>query len=250
MANLIAGNWKMNKTAKEAAEFVRELKPLIKDSTEEVALCVPFTCLESVGREMGDSGIKLGAQDMFWLDKGAYTGEISAEMLLDLGVEYVIIGHSERRKLFGDTDETVNNKLKAAIRHGLKPILCVGESLETRQAGITREFIKGQIRGAFEDLKEEEVAEITIAYEPIWAIGTGLTATPEQAGETTGIIKRFTETLYNKSVADKVRVLYGGSMNASNAEALLQQKTISGGLIGGASLKPVDFAAIVNHGKN
>lgn len=246
MKNLIAGNWKMNKTAKEAAIFVKELFPLIENSREEVALCVPFTCLFSVREAIGNSDrIKLGAQNVSWADKGAFTGEISADMLKEFGVEYVIIGHSERRQMFGDTDETVNKRLLAALRHGIKPILCVGETLETRKAGTTDAFISGQIRAALKDVTSADVAFLTVAYEPIWAIGTGLTATPEQAGETTALIKRTLAELFG-DVSD-VRILYGGSMNGENASQLLKQKTINGGLIGGASLKPADFAKIVNY---
>lgn len=246
--NLIAGNWKMNKTAREAREFVAELLPLIKDSKEEVALCVPFTCLGYVREALGNSSaIKLGAQNVSWADKGAFTGEISADMLKEFGVDYVIIGHSERRQMFGDTDETVNARLSAALRHDISPILCVGETLETRKNGNADAFISAQLRAALKDIDAENARKITIAYEPIWAIGTGLTATPDQAGETADGIRETLVALYGKETADSMRILYGGSMNGGNAAELLKRKNINGGLIGGASLKPSDFALIVNH---
>lgn len=248
--NLIAGNWKMNKTSDEAKAFVAELIPLIRKAKCEVALCVPFTCIDGVSKAIKGSKIKLGAQNIAWADHGAFTGEVSGAMLAEFGVEYVIVGHSERRQMFGETNETVNKRLKAAFKSGLKPILCVGESNETRMAGITREFIGGQLRNALEDIPAEDVLKLTIAYEPIWAIGTGLTATPEQAESTAKSIRRTLTGLYDSKISAKIRILYGGSMNAGNASALLAQNNIKGGLIGGASLKAADFASIINYDKN
>lgn len=247
---LIAGNWKMNKTCAEAKSFVSELVPLIGNAKTEVALCVPFTCLGAVKTAVEGTNIRLGAQNIAWAEKGAFTGEISGEMLKEFGLDYVIIGHSERRQMFGETDKTVNLRLNAAFKCGIKPILCVGESLETRQNGTTKTFIEAQLKGALDGIDKSDIEKLTVAYEPIWAIGTGLTATPEQAEETASVIRKLLETLYDFKVAKGVRILYGGSMNAGNASMLLKQKNIDGGLIGGASLKAADFAAIVNYEEN
>lgn len=242
---VIAGNWKMNKTPSEAAALISDLKPLVADADCEVVVCVPFVDLNNVIMLTKDTNIKVGAENVHWAESGAFTGEISAAMLTEMGVEYVVIGHSERRTYFGETNETVQKRVRAALNAGLKPILCVGETLDERQKNITFEVISTQVKIALAGVSEEELKNIIIAYEPVWAIGTGVTATDDQAEEVNKYIRDLIADLYTKEAADAFVVQYGGSMNAGNAASLLAKEDIDGGLIGGASLKPNDFAAIV-----
>ena len=243
---VIAGNWKMNMLPNEAIAFIETFTPLVKDTKNEVILCVPYTDLFYTLLSAQNTNIKIGAQNMHWEEKGAYTGEVSPNMLKSIGVEYVIIGHSERRQYFNETDETVNKKIKAAFKNGLKPIVCVGESLEQRESGSTKEVITDQTRLALEGLTNEQVKNTIIAYEPIWAIGTGKTATSEDANNSIKEIRKEIEKIYGKSVAECVIIQYGGSVKASNAKELFETSDIDGGLVGGASLKPEEFAKIVN----
>ena len=242
---VIAGNWKMNKNRAEAKALITELLPLVKDADCEVVLCTPYTNLETALALTEGTNVKVGAENCHWAESGAFTGEISAEMLRELGVQYVIIGHSERRQYFGETDETAAKRLRAALNAGLKGILCVGETLEQREAGITEEVIAIQVKKALAGVTAEELRRVILAYEPVWAIGTGRTATEEQAGEVNGFIRGLLARLYGEAVAEGTTIQYGGSMNAKNAAGLLAQPDIDGGLIGGASLKAPDFAAIV-----
>ena len=247
---IIAGNWKMNKTPAEAAALVNELKPLVADAQCDVVVCVPAVDIAAVKEAAAGSNIKVGAQNVHWAASGAYTGELSADMLVAAGVEYVVIGHSERRQYFGETDRTVNKRVLAAVGSGLKAILCVGEMKEVREAGATDGLVDFQTIMALNGLTAEQVAnEVIIAYEPVWAIGTGLTATDEQANETIGVIRKAIERKYGKDVADVVRIQYGGSMNPKNVKGLMAQPEIDGGLIGGASLKAPDFTAVVMYNK-
>ncbi|MDE7463640.1 MAG: triose-phosphate isomerase [Clostridiales bacterium] len=243
---IIAGNWKMNKTAAECRELVTSLLPKVKGAKCDVVICVPFTDIALAAELAKGSNVKVGAQNIAWADSGAFTGEISAAMLKEAGAEYVIIGHSERRQYFGETDKTVNARLVQALKNGLKPIVCVGEKLEEREGGKTEEVCKTQTAGAFEGISAEDAAKVVIAYEPVWAIGTGKTATDEQANETIGYIRSVVAELYGKKIADGMRIQYGGSMNAKNVDGLMAQPEVDGGLIGGASLKADDFAYIVN----
>lgn len=242
---VIAGNWKMNKTAKEAAEFVKALIPRVAGVQADVVVGAPFVCLPDVVKAAAGSNIKVAAQNMHWEEKGAFTGEVSGLMLRDLGVEYVIIGHSERRQYFAETDETVNRKVHAALKYGLKPIVCVGESLTQREQGVTAELVSYQVKIALLGLTAEQVKDVIIAYEPIWAIGTGKTATNEQANEVCIIIRNTIKSLYGEETAEQVRIQYGGSVTAANAEGLFSMSDIDGGLVGGASLKLDDFEKIV-----
>ena len=242
---VIAGNWKMNKTPNEAKALLNELAPMVKDADCEVIACVPFVDLTAALEATEGTNIKIGAENCHWAEKGAFTGEISTGMLKEMGVEYVVLGHSERRQYFGETDETVNKRTKAALAAGLKPIVCVGELLWERECDITEEVIARQIKLDLFDVTEEEVLNTIIAYEPVWAIGTGKTATAEQAEEVCGFIRATLAKLYSQDVADAVTIQYGGSMNDGNADELLSKKDVDGGLIGGASLKAPDFAAIV-----
>ena len=246
---VIAGNWKMNMLPNGAIAYIEEFTPLVKDTENEVVLCVPYTDLFYALLTAQNTNIKIGAQNMHWAENGAYTGEVSAKMLKSIGVEYVIIGHSERRQYFNETDETVNKKLKAAFENELKPIVCVGESLEQREAGITAEIITSQTRLALAGLTPEQVKNTIIAYEPIWAIGTGKTATSEDANNSIKEIRQEIEEIYGKDVADCVIIQYGGSVKSSNATELFNMSDIDGGLVGGASLKPDEFAKIVNYNK-
>lgn len=243
---VIAGNWKMNKTRPEAKALIEELKPLVANASCDVVACVPFTNLETVLDAAKGSNIKVGAQNCHFEKSGAFTGEISADMLKEMGVEYVVIGHSERRQYFGETDITVNKRTKAALVAGLKVILCVGEMLEDRENGITDELVALQTKIALKDVSKEELKNIIIAYEPVWAIGTGKTATAEQANEVCAVIRGVIAKVYDKAAADAMTIQYGGSMNAKNAAELLAQPDVDGGLIGGASLKASDFAVIVD----
>ena len=242
---IIAGNWKMNKTPDEAKALVEALIPQVKDAACDVVVCVPYLDIPTVLAATAGTNIHVGAQNMHWAASGAYTGEISAQMLKAVGVEYVIIGHSERRQYFGETDETVNRKVLAAVEAGLTPILCVGELKEQREAGYTNSLVTYQTLIGLTGLTHDQVENVVIAYEPVWAIGTGLTATDEQANDTIGIIRAAIAGAYGLKAAAKVRIQYGGSMNPANAHGLMQQPEIDGGLIGGASLKAEDFAKVV-----
>ena len=241
-----AGNWKMNKGPKEAAELINELKPLVKEARATVVVCVPAVSFAAAKTALRGSKIKLGAQNVHFKESGAYTGELSVAMLKEAGVEYVIIGHSERRQYFGETDETVNLRVRAAVAGGLTPIICVGEKKEQREAGYTDALVTYQTMIALSGLSADQIKKVIIAYEPVWAIGTGLTATDEQANETIGVIREAIRQKYGKRVSDKVRIQYGGSMNPKNVKGLMAQSEIDGGLIGGASLKAADFAQVVN----
>ena len=244
---IIAGNWKMNLTPSEGVKLVNELKPLVKDADCEVVVCVPATDIQAVGEAIKGSNIKLGAENVHFKDSGAYTGEISAAMLLELGVEYVIIGHSERRQYFAETDETVNLRTLKALEKGLTPIVCVGETLEERETGKTEEVLKRQITVGLKGV--EDLTKLVIAYEPVWAIGTGKTATSEQANKTIGFIRKTLAENFCEKCAAKVQIQYGGSMKPANCKELMAMEEIDGGLIGGAALKAADFAAIVNYNK-
>jgi triosephosphate isomerase len=244
---VIAGNWKMNMLPNEAIQFIQDITPLVKDTENEVILCVPYTDLFYALLNAQDTNIKIGAQNMHWEENGAYTGEISPKMLKSIGVQYVIIGHSERRQYFNETDETVNKKIKSALKNGLKPIVCVGETLAERESGKTQEIITTQTRLALEGLTNEQVKDIIIAYEPIWAIGTGKTATSEDANGSIKSIRKEIETIYGKDVAENIIIQYGGSVKSTNAKELFTTSDIDGGLVGGASLKPDEFAKIVNY---
>ena len=244
---VIAGNWKMNMLPDAAIRFIDELTPLVKDTQNEVVLCVPYTDLFYALLAAQNTNIKIGAQNMHWEESGAYTGEVSGQMLKAIGVEYVIIGHSERRQYFAETDETVNKKLKAAFKYGLKPIVCVGETLEQREEGKAKEIVTMQIEKDLEGLTEEQVSNTIIAYEPIWAIGTGKTATSEDANEMTKTIREKISNIYGQNIANGVIIQYGGSVKSSNAKELFSMSDIDGGLVGGASLKSDEFAKIVNY---
>ncbi|MBQ9485224.1 MAG: triose-phosphate isomerase [Clostridia bacterium] len=242
---IIAGNWKMNKTAAETEALIAELKPLVAKSKPEVVICVPYTDLWAAKNAIVGTKIRLGAENVAWADSGAFTGEISAAMLKEIGVEYVIIGHSERRTYFGETDETVNMRLKQAIANGLKPIVCVGETLNEREKNKTKRVLKKQVLEGFKDV--QDFSDIVIAYEPVWAIGTGKTATADDANKTIGYIRSLIKNTWGAEVSKDIRIQYGGSMKPSNAKELMAMRNIDGGLIGGAALKAQDFAAIVNY---
>ena len=246
---VIAGNWKMNMLPDGAIRFIDELTPLVKDTENEVVLCVPYTDLFYALLTAQNTNIKIGAQNMHWEESGAYTGEVSGQMLKAIGVEYVIIGHSERRQYFAETDETVNKKIKAAFKYELKPIVCVGETLEQREAGKEKEIVTKQIELALDGLTDEQVQDTIIAYEPIWAIGTGKTATSEDANEMVKAIREKISNIYGQMVANRVIIQYGGSVKSSNAKELFSMSDIDGGLVGGASLKSDEFAKIVNYDK-
>ena len=246
---IIAGNWKMNMTPSQAKELVTDLIPLVKDAACDVVVCPPYVDIALVAELLKGTNIQVGAQNIHWAEKGAFTGEISAAMLKEAGAAYAIIGHSERRQYFGETDATVNSRTKAALAAGIVPIICVGESLEQREKGETDAVVSGQVKADLADIPGEAVAGLVIAYEPIWAIGTGKTATDEQANETIGLIRETIASLYGQAVADQVRIQYGGSMNPKNVKGLMAQAQIDGGLIGGASLKAADFAQVVNYDK-
>ncbi len=244
---VIAGNWKMNMLPNEAISFITELEKKVKNTENEVILCVPYTDLFYCLLTAQGTNIKIGAQNMHWEKSGAYTGEISGEMLKAIGVEYVIIGHSERRQYFAETDETVNKKVKAAFSYGLKPIVCVGETLEEREAGKAQDIVTTQTKLALEGLTQEQVQNTIIAYEPIWAIGTGKTATAHDANEAIKQIREEIKKLYGKEVAENVIIQYGGSVKPNNAKELFETSDIDGALVGGASLKVEDFEKIVNY---
>ncbi len=244
---IIAGNWKMNKTATETKKFAEDLKAIMpKAKWCDVVICCPFVNIPTALRAFKDLRIAVGAENLFYEPSGAYTGEVSADMLKDLGVKYVIIGHSERRQYFGETDITVNKKVHAALEAGLHPIICVGESLEQREMGVTMDLISLQVKSAFAGVPAERARKCVVAYEPIWAIGTGKTATAEQANEVCNAIRATIRHLYGARVARSVTIQYGGSMNPKNAAELLAQPDVDGGLIGGAALKPEQFVEIIN----
>ena len=242
---VIAGNWKMNKTPAEAKELIAAIAPLVKDAGCEVVACTPFVDLSAAQEAAQGTTIQIGAENCHWEVSGAYTGEVSAQMLTSMGVNIVIIGHSERRQYFGETDVTVQKRVRAALDAGLTVILCVGETLEQREQGITSELVSMQTKIALGGVSEEELKRIIIAYEPVWAIGTGKTATAQQANEVCHTIRECIASVYSQAAADGITIQYGGSMNAGNAAELLAQPDVDGGLIGGASLKPQDFATIV-----
>lgn len=245
---LIAGNWKMNNSNKEALELVNQLKDLVKDVKDRDIMIAPtFTCLSDVHNALKGSNIKLGAQNLYFEEKGAFTGQISADMLLAVGCEYVIVGHSECRDIFGEKDELINKKVKRALDKNLIPVLCVGEHLEEREKGITSDIVSNQTKEAFKGLSEAEAKKVVIAYEPVWAIGTGKTATPQDADEVHKTIRETLKSLYNDNVAEGMIILYGGSVNEKNADDLLNMPNIDGALVGGASLVADKFARIVNY---
>ena len=243
---IIAGNWKMNKLPSETYDYIKEVIDATKGSECEVVCCTPFVCLPQAVEAAKGSHVKIGAENLHFEDKGAFTGEVSAEMLKDLGVDYVIMGHSERREYNNETDETVNLKAKKALEKGLIPIVCCGESLEQREAGITMDWIAIQIKKAFAGISADDAKKVVVAYEPIWAIGTGKTATTEQAEEVCAGIRACIAEVYDEATAEAIRIQYGGSVNAGNAAELFAQADIDGGLVGGASLK-ADFGKIVNY---
>ena len=245
---IIAGNWKMNNTIAATKALITDLLPLVKDAKCDVVICIPYTDLATAVEMTKGSNVKVGAENVHWAEKGAFTGEISADMLLELGVEYVIIGHSERRQYFGETDQTVNMRVKTALAKGLKPIVCVGETLEEREGGKVEEVLVRQTTEALKDVASADLDRVVIAYEPVWAIGTGKTATAEVANDTIKIIRDTVKNLYCANCAEnKVRIQYGGSMNPKNVKELMAMPEIDGGLIGGASLKAVDFSLVVNY---
>ena len=245
---IIAGNWKMNKTAAEAVELVEGLKPLVADVTDvEIVVAPTFLSLVPVAEALKGSNIALAAQNMYWEESGAFTGEIAPPMLLDVGCEYVILGHSERRQYFGETNETVNQKAKAAHMIGLKPIVCVGEQLDQREAGTTHDVIRDQVLNGLDGLTAEEMLKTVVAYEPVWAIGTGKTATPDQAQDVHAFIRSQLKEMFSADVADAVRIQYGGSMKPENVAELMAHPDVDGGLIGGASLKADSFAQVVKY---
>ena len=242
---IIAGNWKMNMLPNEAMSFINELEPYAKNAKCEIILCVPYTDLFYSLLTAQNTNIKIGAQNMHWEEAGAYTGEIAPNMLKCINVEYVIIGHSERRQYFAETDETVNKKIKSALKHELNPILCVGETMKQRELGLEEEVIKQQIIGALEGITKEQAEKIVIAYEPIWAIGTGKVATKNDASNMIKLIRKEIESLYDKEVANNVSILYGGSVNKNNSKELFETSDIDGALVGGASLKVDEFNEII-----
>lgn len=245
---IICGNWKMNKTVEEAVLFANEFRQIYMPvANRKVAVAAPFTALFSLKLCFEGTDVGVGAQNMHFEDSGAFTGEISAPMLKEIGVDYVIIGHSERRQYFGETDETVNKKLKKALEAGLGPIVCVGESLEQREAGTQFDLVGAQVKAAFEGVIAEDIEKITLAYEPIWAIGTGRTASAGQAQEMCAFIRKTAASIYGAETAEKLIIQYGGSVKPSNAAELLTQPDIDGALVGGASLKPADFWGIINY---
>ncbi len=244
---IIAGNWKMNMTPCEAEALVSALLPLVRDAACDVVVCPPFVDLCAVSKLVAGTNVHLGAQNVHWAAKGAFTGEISADMLKAYGVEYAIIGHSERRQYFGETDEGVNARAKAALAAGITPIICVGETLEQRESGVTDALVSAQAKAALAGMEAEQVKSVVIAYEPIWAIGTGRTATAEDANATIGVIRNAIAEAFSPAVAAEVRIQYGGSMNPKNASELMAMPEIDGGLIGGASLKAEDFSKVVNY---
>ncbi len=244
---IIAGNWKMNKTPSEATVFINELKLLVNEADVDVVACTPFVCIPAAIEAAKGTNIQIGAQNMYYEKSGAYTGEVSAQMLVDLGVKYVIVGHSERRQYFAETDVLVNKKVLAAFNSGLIPIVCVGEALEQREQGITDDLVRMQTKIAMQGLGVEQAKQVVIAYEPIWAIGTGKTATAEQANEVCAVIRETVKGLFGEDVSQQIRIQYGGSVNADNASELMNMSDIDGALVGGASLKADEFSKIVKY---
>lgn len=244
---VIAGNWKMNKTVGEAVKLVEDLKPLVKGAAAEVVVCPTFVCLNDAVKASNESNIGVGAQNMYYKDNGAYTGEISPLFLKDMKVEYVILGHSERRQYFKEDDSEINKKVVAALNHGLKPILCVGETLEQREAGAAFDVIATQVKGCLTGLENRNLDDLIVAYEPVWAIGTGKTATSQDANEVIGFIRKQLREMLGNEVADKTRILYGGSVKSSNTKELMNMPEIDGALVGGASLDAAEFSKIVNY---
>ncbi len=243
---IIAGNWKMHKTISEAVDFVEKIKTYVSETDVETVICAPFTQLKDIKEAVKGTNIKVGAQNMHYEEKGAFTGEVSAAMLKELMLDYVIIGHSERRQYFNETDETVNKKVKQALAYGITPIVCVGESLEEREAGKTKEIVKKQIEKGLQGLTKEQASSLVIAYEPIWAIGTGKTASCQDANEVIAYIREVVKEMYSEDVSEEVRIQYGGSVKPSNVEEIMNETDIDGALVGGASLEPADFVALVN----
>lgn len=243
---IIAGNWKMNKNSKDTRKFFQEFNHLMGDTEVEVVVCPPFTSLESASQILKSSSVKLGAQNMSWEDSGAFTGEVSPDMLIDLGVEFVILGHSERRQIFEETDDIINKKVVKALNKGLRPILCVGETLEEREGEKAFDIVKSQLLKGFESITEKEASKVIVAYEPIWAIGTGKTASPEDANEMAAFIRSTLKDLFTEDISEEMIIQYGGSVKPANAEEIMNQTDIDGALVGGASLKPKDFIEIVN----
>ncbi len=244
---IIAGNWKLNKTPSETVTLIRQLRPLVEGAFAEVVVCPTAACLFAAKEALSGCAIALGAQNVYFEESGAYTGEIGIGTLLELGVEYVILGHSERRQYFGETDETVNKKVLKCLENGLRPIVCVGEHLQQREHGITDEVVRAQIKLALHGVAAHQMEQVVIAYEPVWAIGTGVTATKQQANDTIRVIRKAVAELYSSECANNVRIQYGGSMNADNVSELMAMSDIDGGLIGGASLNAESFAKIVNY---
>lgn len=243
---IIAGNWKMNNTIKEALELIEDIKAQNLSENVETVVCAPFTALKDVKEAIKGTRIKLGAQNMHWEESGAFTGEISPKMLKELGVDYCIIGHSERRQYFNETDETVNKKIKSALESGLLPIVCVGETLEEREAGKAEEIVKAQVIKAFKDIPNNKISDIVVAYEPIWAIGTGKTASSSDADDMCGFIRKTIGEIYSENEKEIIRIQYGGSVKPSNVTELMEKSNIDGALVGGASLKGSDFVKLIN----
>ncbi|KGG80291.1 triosephosphate isomerase [Caloranaerobacter azorensis H53214] len=243
---IIAGNWKMHNTIEEGIKLVREIKSVADNTDVEVVVCVPFTSLSEIKKELQGTKVKLGAQNMHWEEKGAYTGEISPVMLKEIGVDYVIIGHSERRQYFNETDETVNKKVISALKYGIKPIICVGETLEQREKNIEKDVVSNQIIRALENVSAEDMLNVVIAYEPIWAIGTGKTASSKDANDMISFIRKTIRGKYGVDISEEVRIQYGGSVKPHNVTELMNESDIDGALVGGASLKAEDFINIVN----
>ena len=243
---IVAGNWKMNKTPSEAVELIKKLAPLVASDNVDVVFCVPYVALSNALESVKDTNIEIGAQNMYYEESGAYTGEISPSMLTDLGVKYVILGHSERREYFNETNEDINKKVIKAYEHNITPIICCGETLTQREQGVTIDFVRTQVKIALQNITADQAKEAVIAYEPIWAIGTGKVATTEQAEEVCKAIRECIAEVYDDETANKIRIQYGGSVNGSNAAELFSQANIDGGLVGGASLSE-DFGNIVNH---
>ncbi|GHV18608.1 triosephosphate isomerase [Clostridia bacterium] len=244
---IMAANWKMNMTNSEAKAFIKEFKEKVEglDNGVQIVICAPFTALAKLAKKTRETNIAIGAENMYFEEKGAYTGEISAAMLVDIGVQYVILGHSERRTIFGESDELINKKVKQALNTGLTPIICVGENLEERKADKVADIVCNQVRAAFAGLTSDEAAKCVVAYEPIWAIGTGEVATPEQANEACGMVRSTLSELYGAEMAENATIQYGGSMNGSNAAELVAREHINGGLIGGAALKVDEFTKMI-----
>lgn len=243
---IIAGNWKMHKTIAEAVEFVNEIKGKVNNTDVEAVICAPFTLLKDLKEATKGTDIKIGAQNMHYEDNGAFTGEVSAPMLNELNIDYVVLGHSERRQYFNETNETVNKKVLKALKSGIDPILCIGETLEEREADKTKDVCKVQVEKALENVSKDDMKKVVIAYEPIWAIGTGKTATAKQANDVISYVREVVKGLYGEEISEEVRIQYGGSVKPANVSEIMNQTDIDGALVGGASLKPADFVELVN----